>query len=274
MSFADDGYVSRDGENWKRELENDLAITHKWFTNSGLVINENKTEFIVFPGDKKSTPDQEILLNGATVKAHKEMKVLGIKFDEKMSWNTQIEDTIKKTRKLAYGMRYLSKYFNYDEMTIVLKSQLFSNVYYNCEIWLNNGLHKRLKMRLLSATTGLIRETFGLRGWPISRVDIHQLANIPTPDQWSNYVHARTLHKILMDEFPEGIYNDLTRQVLMDKRNKKLTFYANNKKRVGLQCFQNRCNFISSKFNDDVWGLTPVAFKNINKAVCLNVRPS
>jgi hypothetical protein len=162
-------------------------------------------------------------------------------------------------------MKYLSKYFTQDEMSRILKSQLYSSVYYNAEVWLHEGVHKKARNRLLSATTGLIRAAFGLQGWPLSREDIHELSGIPTPKSWSNYVHSRTLHRVISDEFPSEIYTELAKQALSDLRNQKLVFSANNNKRVGINCFQNRCRFISSKFKSNVWELDERSFKILNK---------
>lgn len=264
LQFADDGYVSRGGENWKKLLEEDLDKAYKWLTGSGMVINEEKTEFVVFANKSESEP--LVKLNNKHIDAKTEMKVLGVCFDNKLNWSTQVDKAILKMHKLSGTMKYLRKYFTEDELTIILKGQLLSSVYYNSEVWLIPTLHAMMKRRLLSASAGLIKATYGLHEWHISNRDLHELGGLPTPEQWSKYVTARTLHSILNTQRPDDIYNALALQARYESRTNRMYFGENNNKRVGRNCFQNRCDLVSKKLGTINWTANWSALKNSVKS--------
>jgi hypothetical protein len=263
FSFADDGYVSRGGENWKEELQRDINLAFEWLTSSGMKINENKTEFVIFGENARS--DESLSINNVEVKPKTEMKVLGLTFDKGLRWNSQMENAIKSSRKSSHGLKYLKRYFTEDELVTVVKSQIYSLIYYNCEVWLIPSVNKQLKKRLKSAITGCLRNAFGLWDWPINSNDIHEICGIATMEQWSNYVHARSLHKIIKHEKPDGIYRGLLKQALVERRADITYFHPSNRKLVGTNQFQNRVKFVSSKFRNNEWDLDELGFKKVNK---------
>jgi hypothetical protein len=263
LQFADDGYIWRGGKDWKENIERDLALAHDWLTKSGMVINENKTEFTYFTNKKNK--NENIQMNGQEIKSRRTMKVLGINFDNNMSWTTQTDKAIKKVHMISSTMKYLRKYFEGDELLKVLKNQLFSSVYYGAEVWLIPTIHKSIKRRLLSASAGLVRATYGLFGWPISNQDLHTMGGLPTPEDWGHYLTTRTLHKILNTNEPAVLYNALLRQTVTERRNGKMYFIETNKKRVGVNSFQNRCKFVSHRMGTLNWMVPWSSIKNIVK---------
>ena len=86
-NFADDNFVLR----WNKcmtalisDMEKDLEIMTKWLKDSGLKVNESKTELCLF--HRKDCPQITIRLNQKTVNSKTSMNVLGITFDSKLQW--------------------------------------------------------------------------------------------------------------------------------------------------------------------------------------------
>lgn len=73
---------------------------------------------------------------GKEIKSKKEMKVLGIIFDEKMSWNTHINTVIEKAKRNLYAIRRLKNYLNNEETMFVARSTLYSITYYGAQAFL------------------------------------------------------------------------------------------------------------------------------------------
>ena len=65
------------------EMQNTLRIITDWLKDSGLKVNEEKTELCLFY--KRDTQPIEIILNNVTVKSLPYMNVLGVCFDSKLN---------------------------------------------------------------------------------------------------------------------------------------------------------------------------------------------
>ena len=82
-TFADDNYLLRGNANLddlKTEMEQDTQRTFEWLTNSGLKVNANKTEFIVF---SKQDAEFEVNIDGNVIRPSSSIRVLGAIFDKK-----------------------------------------------------------------------------------------------------------------------------------------------------------------------------------------------
>ena len=98
--FADDNYIIL----WNRQLSaliTDMKKTiesiTKWLRQSGLKVNELKTELCLF--HRKDQPPVQITVNESIIISKDQIKVLGIVFDSKMQWHYQIQNTINKSKK-------------------------------------------------------------------------------------------------------------------------------------------------------------------------------
>ena len=148
--FADDNYILEWGYQipeliltMKQKLE---RIT-KWLTDSGLKVNESKTEICLFhPKDQHPI---QLILNGQILNSKPFMNVLGVSFDSKLNWQTQIQQTISKSKKAIQALWLIRKYFNKQEMLQLITSSFYSILYYNSEIWhLPSNCHNSKKPSL------------------------------------------------------------------------------------------------------------------------------
>ena len=76
-----------------RDLEKDLEIMTKWLRDSGLKVNEAKTELCLF--HRFDHHPITITLNGNMITSETMMNVLGVTFDSKLQWGAHISKTIK-----------------------------------------------------------------------------------------------------------------------------------------------------------------------------------
>ena len=113
-------------------MEKRLEMMTKWLKDSGLTVNEAKTEVCLFYA--RDHPVINLRVNGIQVRSKKSMNVLGVKFDSKLQWNIQVAKTIMKARRASRAIKLIKRNFNVVELRNLLTSNYFSILYYNCEI--------------------------------------------------------------------------------------------------------------------------------------------
>ena len=97
--FADDNFPMESNSNLAaliHEFEKKLRLISKWLKDSGLKINENKTELCLF--HRNDHAPITISINGIIVKSKSSINVLGVQFDSKLSWNDQVNKAINKAK--------------------------------------------------------------------------------------------------------------------------------------------------------------------------------
>ena len=80
---------------------------------------------------KNDQPKITISIQNTRVESKKEMNVLGVIFDSKLNWGPQVANSICKARKALFALRLLRKFFNDQEMRLLLDSYFYSVLYYN-----------------------------------------------------------------------------------------------------------------------------------------------
>ena len=104
----------------KTEFETKLTQIIKWLKDSGLKINENKTELCLF--HRNDHEPITITINGTNLTSKSSMNVLGIQFDSKLSWNDHVNKTINKAKKAYHAIKLIQKYFTTTELKGLLTS--------------------------------------------------------------------------------------------------------------------------------------------------------
>ena len=101
-NFADNNFCI----SWNRnlalliaDLELRLEMITKWVRDSGLVVNESKTEICLFHRNDQ----QNVTINvcGTPVTTKSFMNVLGVTFDCKLNWSIHITNCINKAKKIT-----------------------------------------------------------------------------------------------------------------------------------------------------------------------------
>ena len=130
-SFADDNYIVNEGQDvaeslWKCKETTEQAIL--WFKKSGQCVNKQKTEVWVF--NKNDVGIHRVKLNGLSIEVTKQIKVLGLIYDTKLTWFAQAMVAIEKATKIKQGLRMVNKYFTKEEMVKLSTGLFYSRLYY------------------------------------------------------------------------------------------------------------------------------------------------
>jgi hypothetical protein len=135
-TFADDNYIIKCNKEKKialEELGRELEKIIKWLKGSGLKVNESKTELCIF--HQSDNTDGSLLVDNVLIKSKNEINVLGITFDSKLQWGSQVSKTIRGANTSLQAIKLLGKYFTTPEIVQLLTSNVYSRFYYGSEIW-------------------------------------------------------------------------------------------------------------------------------------------
>ena len=145
-SFADDNFTviwNRDKNQLIRDMEKELETLTKWLKDSGLKVNESKTELVLFY--RKDCRQISLILNGTPIESSSSMNVLGVIFDSRMQWAEHLASCVTKANKALNAIRLIRRYFNTKELLNLITSNYYSILYYNSEIWHLPNLKPQLK---------------------------------------------------------------------------------------------------------------------------------
>lgn len=126
-------------------------------------------------------------------------------------------------------------------------------------------LHRQYKKRLKSASTNIIRNALGLYGWTLSYDDLHEISGRGTPEQMSNYFNSLAYYDLINNRIPYPIAERIDSKKLTNNRTNTLIIPQSNRIRVGINSFDNRLNYVSSKINSTWLALEKSAFKTLMK---------
>ena len=108
-------------------LEKRLQMITKWLKDSGLIVNESKTEVCLFHSNEQ--PLFTIRLQNIVITSQKSMNVLGVAFDSKLNMQIHVANTIGKAKKALFAIRLQKKYFNFSQIRTLLDSNFYSVLY-------------------------------------------------------------------------------------------------------------------------------------------------
>jgi len=145
-SFADDSYIDDGDYNLEllvQRLQSNATRLAMWFKNSGLVVNESKTEICIFHKTKKISAN--FVIGEAIVTSKNTLKVLGIIMDSNLNWEHQVSKISQECTKINAGFHILKKYFIKEELLILATSIYYSKLYYAASVWLMPSLSPSTK---------------------------------------------------------------------------------------------------------------------------------
>ena len=116
-------------------------------TNSGLMINTDKTEICIF--HKSDTTNPVLTIEENTYRVKNQIKILGIVFDTKLQWNEHVNYAIGGANTAKQALHLIAKYFTTAEEMVKLSTAFFyGKLYYGVKVWLMSILHSNLKKKL------------------------------------------------------------------------------------------------------------------------------
>ena len=189
------------------------------------------------------------------------INVLGVTFDSKLNWQTHVDNTIKKCNKTLHAINLTRDYFSQDEKLHIINAFLYSKLYYCSTVWLTPTLNQNYVQKLKRTSAKALRIVVGDDFSFFSFDELHSMFNRATPVQWSFYQHSLQFYKSFNYHIPEQIWLELCDQISLSERTHYFRTFNNSKRRVGLNKFVNRLNFISQRINVNDLNLSLDTFK-------------
>ena len=248
--FADDNFIIKCNKVLTaliNDMKQTLEMIIKWLKDSGLKVNDSKTELCLF--HRADTRRVVIDINGSLVTSNPTINVLGVIFDSKLQWGQQIENTIMKSNKAKHAIFLIRKFFNKQELNTLLTSNFYSILYYNCDVWLIPSLKPQLKQLLLSASAKALSICTPNYNRMMSFDLIHTINKRATPSQMLLYKHSLLLYKVWNDPIYSKDWLDLNFQQNFSVRNLTIKIFDTSCRKVGKNLATNRLKILNGLIN-------------------------
>ena len=262
--FADDNYVihrSRQISELVTEMKRTLEKIIRWLTNSGLKVNDEKTEICLFY--HKDTQPVTIIINGNEIVSKNSMNVLGVHFDSKLNWQTHAQIAISKARKALQAIKIIRKHFTKNELYSLTVSNYYSILFYNSEIWLLPSLTANTNKIVLSASA--LKLCYPAYNNMISYDQLHSTLKRATPQAIIKYNHAILLYKTYNSEHQDTDWLDINFNQNFNERANKVIFYDTSKNKQGKNILCNRLTIINNTIPYEWLNLPYKAYKTKSK---------
>ena len=261
-NYADDNFVIR----WNKcvndlinEMQQDLEAMIKWLRQSGLKVNESKTEMCLF--HRSEVKIITLNINNTLIKTTPQINVLGVIFDSKLQWNEQVSNTIKKANKALQAIRLIKNHFNLQELTTLLTSNFYSILYYNSEIWHIPALKPYLKNLILAASSKALKICDPYCPPHTSYLDLHSKNLRATPAQFLMYKHSLLLYNVYNNHTPPTDWMDINFNQNFNSRDQNFRVFNNSNYKVGKNKISERLCILNGKIPLEWLNLEKDTFK-------------
>jgi len=259
ISYADDSYIIVEGESEveiKSILESTIDNHFNWLKTMGMVCNMAKTELIAFGID-----NLEIEVQGTSIKAGYQMKVLGSFIDSKLSWETNITKIINKCRSFIFSLRYLRKYLDVKDAINVFRSHVISRLTYGSPVWAHSITYNH-RQRIRSLFFHIIRIIIRDFKFKMSRTQLLKAANLEGIDDILFKRASSFIYSMLVYLEPTNLVGELiSKSYINDRYPARMSFFDTSRTRVGRVCMTNAARSYSEKWKFDYIGLSVENFK-------------
>ena len=136
-NFADDNTIG----SWnpepllvKYELESNSANALAWFSENGMSANASKSDALLF---KYGNRNEEIKLSvdGSDISLSKQAKLLGLTFDEKLTFDVHVNNICKKASRQISAISRIARFLNTDCLHKMYNAFIRSNFLYCANVW-------------------------------------------------------------------------------------------------------------------------------------------
>jgi len=240
-TYADDSYVLVKAavEDLQEELQNTVTKHLDYLNVMGMVSNLSKTEAVLFDRGRKQ--ELEIEIGGEVFRTAKEMKVLGVTLDDKISWSSHISKVVSKAKNLNSALSFIRRKLSEDQFLKVLTSQFYGACFYGSAAWLhgNNSYKDIRKINAVYYRSLRIAKRDFKRKLSRSKLDEMGRAR---PTTWARYQSTSIVMKATTRKLPERLCVDLLANSYHERRKpKRMKFYNKANLRIGKQSLPNRC---------------------------------
>ena len=209
------------------------------------------------------------MLFGKQILSKKTINVLGVEFDGKLQWTNQITQAINKSKRALHGIRLIKKYLTKNEVKMLLTSNFYSILYYNCEIWLSRDLNVRNKQQLMAASANALKLLNNVTDLRTSYTSLHSLEKRATPMNFAKYRLAIQLYKIYNDLSSNEDWIDMNFQQNFNARHDTFQIINTSNTKVGRNIICNRLTVLNNQIKLNWLNLSMTAFKLKAKSIFL-----
>ena len=136
--FADDSVIYTTGETVNevtQSLQSNLNDVGIWYEANKLVINADKCKSMLVSGARKINEKLNVYLNERLIEQVNEIRYLGIKVDDKLSWYKHIEKLHVQVMGKLSILRRLSKFLPKQMLEKIFKTTILPCIDYADTVW-------------------------------------------------------------------------------------------------------------------------------------------
>ena len=106
-----------------------------WFQTNKLSLNVDKSNFMIFKGNKKNTSNVHIEIGGRSISHVCETKFLGVTIDDKLTWKCHVENISRKISKSLAIIYKLKPFVNNKTLLDLYYSLIYTYLTYCNIVW-------------------------------------------------------------------------------------------------------------------------------------------
>ena len=189
--------------------------------------------------------------------------------NSKLQWSNQIAQAISKSKQALHGIKLIKKYLTKEETKMLLTSNFYSVLYYNCEIWLSNSIKFRQKQQLLAASSNALKLLNNMNDLRISYIQLHRKEKRALPLDFGRYRMAIQLYKTYNAVEMNDDWVDMNQQQNFNARNRMFQINDYSRLKIGKNVLCNRLNELNNQVDLDWLNQSLISFKLKMKSILL-----
>jgi len=231
-----------------KAVKQNITIHAEALRRIGMVVNEKKTEIIVFRRKGVFEPIQIELSPGIAITCTETMRALGVTLDHHLDWFHHVQATRTRILKLLNGMKIIRKKMTLKQSLMVVTSQVFSVLYYASPVWLTPSVSSRIIKEVEKIHFKMLRVVVRDYKQRMSRESISKITQRLPPRIWLRFAAATTLMKIWFNNDPEGLRSSAFANTYTRRRREGLLYgFDDSTHKVGKQITRNWCGSVLSE---------------------------
>lgn len=144
--YADDAVLVCTGKDVievAQKIEDDLSKIDNWFTNNKLLINTEKTKYLLFTRKKITSTNTTIKLKNETIEKVNNFNYLGLHIDSDLTWTTHIKKVKSSLQSTAFAFRRIRAYVSENIMWLMYNAYVQPKLQYMNPLW-NSASESRI----------------------------------------------------------------------------------------------------------------------------------
>jgi len=180
-----------------------------------------------------------LCLSNANVQSGRQLKALGLIFDQKLEWGAHVENIVLRINKITNGLRIIRRKFNTKQLSQIETSQVFGVMYYSAAFWLTPSLKASLYKKLNKIHNTASRIIIGDWKCLKSKELINQQAKRLPPKLWAKYSATSSIIKLLRNKQSTTLYSTLMSHIYLNRRHLNPIIKDLSKNCIGLKAISN-----------------------------------